>query len=66
MKLQQLPPYEPKTITTSMTTYHQLISEPHSGEYNNNVKSQNSGNVRTFDKERSVFKDWKLDKLEPM
>ena len=41
-----------------------MISEPHAGEYNNNVKTENSAHVRTFDKERSVFKDWKLDKLE--
>lgn len=61
-RLQEVPPHVPAEIRINMTTYHQIIAEPYMGDYNNNVKTESSTHIRTFNKERSVFKDWKLDR----
>lgn len=45
-----------------MTSYHQFLSQAYLGDYKTNTKINEFDKLdRVFDKNNSVFKDWKLD-----
>ena len=58
-------PFSPKISELTMTSYHQFLGSAHMDDYNLNVKETklNSQN-RVFDKDKTVFKDWKQDNVE--
>jgi len=46
-----------------MTSYHRFLSRAFAGDYVVNLKINEFDSVdRAFDKERSVFKEWREDK----
>ena len=66
IKLEEIPPHIPTSITIRTLTYHQIISEAYAGEYHHKTKAEHMNRERFFSKEKSVFKDWRLDKLDKL
>ena len=53
----------PITSTVKATSYHEFIGHAFLGDYKINTKINKFNSIeRVFEKEKSVFKDWKLDK----
>lgn len=52
----------------NLTSYHQYIAEPFKGDYhlNHKAKKGNKVKIREFDKNKSLFKDWRLPKESRM
>ena len=49
--------------TVKLASYHQFLGRAFVGQYNINTKVNEYDSVdRVFDKDKSIFKDWKLDK----
>ena len=45
-----------------LTSYHEFLGQAHLDDYNINTKSNEFDAVnRNFDRNKSVFKDWKID-----
>jgi hypothetical protein len=54
--------FVPRVSPIVMTSYHQFLSQPHLGDYKCNTKVNEFDKLdRKFDKNNSVFKDWKVD-----
>jgi len=55
-------PFVPLQSDIRLTSYHQFLSTAHLGDYNLHIKVNEFDSVdRRFDKNKSVFKDWKVD-----
>lgn len=55
--------FVPHLSTVKMTSYHQFLGRAYSEEYTVNMKVNEFDSVdRAFDKDKSVFKEWKVDK----
>ena len=55
--------FVPHKTIVKMNSYHQFLGHAHLGDYQINSKVNDfTSSVREFDKNKSVFKDWKLDK----
>ena len=60
-------PFEPIESTVKLTSYHEFLGHPFLGDYKINTKVNQFDSVdRVFNKERSVFKDWRLDRPKAM
>ena len=56
------PKFEPRFSDIRCTSYHQFLSTAHLDDYNIHTKVNEFDALdRQFDKNKSVFKDWKLD-----
>lgn len=52
----------PRQSDIRLTSYHQFLSTAHLGDYNLHIKVNEFDELdRRFDKNTSVFKDWKID-----
>ena len=59
--------FVPLETVVSITSYHRFWSYPHHGFYNRNIKETDSSLMdRKFDKKKSVFKDWQIEKPKRM
>jgi len=57
------PPFVPSIEKTKLTSYHEFLSTAFLGSYNINTKVNEFDSIdRKFDKNKSVFKDWKPDR----
>lgn len=64
-KKQPKPPFEPRIQKTMVTSYHEFLSTAFMSHYNINTKINEFDSIdRKFDKNKSVFKDWKLDRTK--
>ena len=54
--------FDPIVSTVKLTSYHEFLGHPFLGEYQINTKLKDSSEDRVFKKEKSVFKDWKIDR----
>ena len=64
---EELPEEEfiPRVSEIKLTSYHQIMSHAHLGEYKTNLRVNEFDSVdRKFDKDKSIFKDWKVDKQQ--
>lgn len=53
----------PKVAKVALTSYHQFLGRAHLSDYNVNTKLNDFNALdRVFDKDNSVFKDWRLDR----
>ena len=61
-KEEEKEPFVPLQSDIRLTSYHQFLSTAHLGDYNLHIKVNEFDELdRRFDKNTSVFKDWKLD-----
>lgn len=61
------PPFVPKISKVKLVSYHQFLGRAHTSDYNVNIKVNDVNAInREFDKDKSVFKDWKIDKPKPI
>ena len=53
----------PRTSVVKLTSYHEFLGQAHLGAYALNTKVNQFDSVdREFKKEKSVFRDWRLDR----
>lgn len=56
-------PFVPIVSTIKLTSYHQFLGQAHLDKYNVNTKVNEFDSIdRAFEKDKSIFKDWRLDK----
>jgi len=61
-KEEEKEPFVPLQSDIRLTSYHQFLSTAHLGDYNLHIKVNEFDELdRRFDKNTSVFKDWKVD-----
>lgn len=57
------PKFVPIESNVKLASYHEFLGHAHLQNYNINLKINEFDQLdRVFDKSKSVFKDWKLDK----
>ena len=57
------PPFVPHKTKFKLLSYHQFLASAHLGEYNKNTKeSRVSVSDRRWSKDKSIFKDWVVDR----
>lgn len=59
--------FVPLTATVKLTSYHEFLGRAFLGDYRINTKVNEFDSVdRVFNKDKSVFKDWRLDRPKAM
>lgn len=57
--------FKPQVERTRLTSYHEFLSTAFLSSYNINTKINQFDSIeRKFDKSKSVFKDWKVDRTK--
>ena len=66
-KQKEKPVFDPIESTVKLTSYHEFLGHPFLRDYKINTKVNQFDSVdRVFNKERSVFKDWRIDRPKIM